>query len=103
MANERTVAEVEETAKSMGWVSKDEFQGDPEKWIPADQYVDRGEHLLPILHSTNKRLKEQVATQERRLAEVEEALRVGRETIASLETYHDEDVKQKVEKARKEL
>jgi len=103
MSDETVTPETEEKARSMGWVSKDEFQGDPEKWIPADQYVDRGEHLLPILHSTNKRLKEQVATQERRLAEVEEALRVGRETIASLETYHDEDVKQKVEKARKEL
>jgi len=40
--------EVETRARSQGWVSKDEFRGDPEKWRPADEFVKRGEELLPI-------------------------------------------------------
>lgn len=95
--------EVEVKARSMGWVPKEEFKGAEAKWIPADEFVDRGEHLLPILHATNKRLKEDVARQGGQIAEITEALRVSRETIAALDTYHQEDVKRKVEAARKNL
>lgn len=95
--------EVEVKARSMGWVPKEEFKGAEDKWIPADEFVDRGEHLLPILHATNKRIKEEVATLKTQMAEQTEALRVSRETIAALDTYHAEDVKRKVEAARKNL
>lgn len=95
--------EVEVKARAMGWVPKEEFKGAEAKWIPADEFVDRGEHLLPILHATNRRLKEDIARQGGQIAEITEALRVSRETIAALDTYHQEDVKRKVEAARKNL
>jgi hypothetical protein len=39
---------VEEKARIMGHVSKEEFKGDPDKWVPADQWVERAEKILPI-------------------------------------------------------
>jgi hypothetical protein len=46
---EITVDPVVEKAKGMGWVPKEEFRGDPERWTEADKFVERGENILPIV------------------------------------------------------
>lgn len=46
---------IEEKAKAMGHVPKEEWKGDPEKWRPAEEFVERGENIIPIL---KKRLDE---------------------------------------------
>lgn len=33
----------EDLAKEQGWVPKEEWQGEPHKWVPADEYIRRGE------------------------------------------------------------
>ncbi len=58
------VDDVESKARSQGWVSKEEFRGDPSKWRPADEFVKRGEELLPIAI-------ERARTAERRIQEIE--------------------------------
>lgn len=40
--------DTEKRARQMGWVDKDEFRGDPDKWRPADEFVERGEQHLSI-------------------------------------------------------
>lgn len=75
MAEELTVAEatpsvVEQTpevvtpvdpyeaeAREQGWRPKEEFQGDPEKWKPAKEFVERGE-LFGKIDTLGKELKE---------------------------------------------
>lgn len=42
---------VETEAREMGWRPKEEFKGDPEKWRPADEFVQRGKEILPIVRS----------------------------------------------------
>lgn len=46
---ETTVDPIVEKAKGMGWVPKEEFRGDPERWTEADKFVERGENILPIV------------------------------------------------------
>jgi len=46
----------EAEAKEMGWVPQDQFKGDPEKWRPADEFVRRGEDILPIVRKQNEKL-----------------------------------------------
>lgn len=41
--------ETEKKAKAMGWVPEDEFRGNPDKWVDADKFVERGENIMPIL------------------------------------------------------
>lgn len=43
------MSNVEEQARSMGWVDRDEFKGDPDKWRPAEEFLERGKNILPIL------------------------------------------------------
>lgn len=47
----------EAQAREQGWVPKDDFVGDPEKWRPAKEFVERGE-LFGKIDSLGKELKE---------------------------------------------
>lgn len=59
-ANAATAA-VEAEAAKMGWTPKDQFKGDPAKWRPADEFVERGKNMLPIVQATVKRQEAQIA------------------------------------------
>ena len=41
--------EEKERASRMGWADEDRFRGDPNKWVPAKEFLRRGEELMPIL------------------------------------------------------
>lgn len=58
------VNEAEEKALKMGWVPQDKFKGDPDKWRPAEEFVERGEKMIPILNAKIRRLEEQQQTKE---------------------------------------
>lgn len=49
-----------EEARVDGWVPKDEWRGDPEKWVDADTFVERGRHIRPILEANNRRLRDEL-------------------------------------------
>jgi hypothetical protein len=51
------IDEVEARAREQGWVSKDEWQGDPAAWRPANIFVDRGE-LLGKIKSQSSKMRE---------------------------------------------
>lgn len=48
---------IQEQAMSQGWVPKDEYKGDPEKWVDAGEFIRRGELFTKIEHQ-NKRIKD---------------------------------------------
>lgn len=50
----------EADAKEYGWVPQDQFKGDPDKWRPAEEFVRRGEEILPIVRKQNERLASEV-------------------------------------------
>ena len=47
----------EAEAEAYGWVPKDQFKGDPDKWRPAEEFVRRGEEILPIVRKQNEKLQ----------------------------------------------
>lgn len=49
--------EVTAKAAEMGWVTKEEWKGDPDKWRPAEEFVSRGENILPILKDRVSKLE----------------------------------------------
>ena len=44
-------------AREQGWKPKEEYEGDPEKWRPAKEFVERGE-LFGKIDTMGKELKE---------------------------------------------
>lgn len=90
-------------AREMGWRPKAEFKGDDSKWVDAKTFIEHGEKVLPIVKATNKKLRDDLAANAQALAETQRALQASQESIAALERYHQEDVKQKVDVARNKL
>lgn len=83
------VNETEDKARKMGWVPKDEFRGDPEKWRPADEFVERGENMVPLLRS-------QVKRQDKEIAEL-------KQTMQQFAEYHTKTEQRAYERALAEL
>lgn len=53
--------QLEDDARHDGWVPREEYRGDPERWVDAAEFVERGKHINKILQSKNKRLEDEIA------------------------------------------
>ena len=55
--NNQKDPQIEAQAREMGWVPEDQFRGPQDKWRPADEFVRRGEEILPIVQSQLRKTK----------------------------------------------
>lgn len=62
----------EERARLHGWVPKDEFRGDPERWTDAETFLKRGEEITPILKENNRRLEQRMHEMQSSVQELRE-------------------------------
>ena len=67
--------EAETRARRLGWVPKEEFKGDPGKHRSAEEFLERGETMMPLLKRDNDRLHEKFGVVERELKETRETLK----------------------------
>lgn len=51
------LTEIEQRANQQGWVPQDEWEGDPDQWRPAKEFLDRGE-LFKKIDEQNRTIKE---------------------------------------------
>ena len=63
-------AAIEAKAREMGWRPPEQFNGDPSQYRDAEEFIKRGEEMLPIIRSRldrtaeeNKQLKAEIAKQ----------------------------------------
>jgi hypothetical protein len=54
---EVTLSPIEEKALAEGWVPQDQWDGDPDQWRPAKEFLDRGE-LFKKIEDQNRTIKE---------------------------------------------
>jgi len=52
------VKTIEDVAKTQGWRPKEEYEGDPTKWVSAETFVAKGE-LIEKIETIGRELKEQ--------------------------------------------
>ncbi|HEX6826404.1 MAG TPA: hypothetical protein VF077_08825 [Nitrospiraceae bacterium] len=98
-ADEAIVAQ----AKEQGWVPLDEFRGKPEKWVDAEEFIERGKQALPLLRKNNERLQSSLTATNQRLAQLEAALKARDEDIDAMQELHNEQLKERTETLRREL
>jgi hypothetical protein len=75
----------EAKARRLGWVPKEEFKGDPDKHRSAEEFLQRGETILPILQRDNKKLHDTVGRLEKKLEETTETLKTFSEFASKAE------------------
>jgi hypothetical protein len=49
--------DVEAEAREHGWSPKDDFKGDPSRWVDAETFMKRADEVMPLLKTQNQRLK----------------------------------------------
>ena len=60
-ADTSTVLSIEDRAREQGWRPKEEFDGDPSKWVSAETFVAKGE-LIDRIEQLGKKLKDSEKT-----------------------------------------
>ena len=90
-------------ARKMGWIPPERYKGDPEKFVDADEYIKRGEEVLPIIKQQKAKLEQQVGTLTGKVSQLEEIITKNQEAMLALEEYHDGETKRKVAEVRKQL
>jgi len=97
------VAEVETRALAMGWQPKEQFKGDPSKWRPAEEYVQRGEELLPIVQASERRLRQENQQLTGKLTTLETQLKAASESIDALKEFNTEATRRAAKQERESL
>ena len=83
-------------ARQMGWVPKEEFRGNPNDWVDADAFVQRGREIMPILRKNNERLLDKVKQLEQDMLE-------SRNTLGDFRKYHEQALDQQRKAALTQL
>lgn len=89
-------AETEAQARRLGWVPKEEFRGDPAKHRSAEEFLERGKNILPIVQENNDRLQ-------RRVSELESTLKETREATKELLEFSSKAEERAYKRAKAEL
>lgn len=95
--------EVQARAEKLGWIPPVRFKGDPERFIDAEAYIERGETVLPIVKEHNKRLQAELAEVKQQASANAAALKAAQDAIAQIEERHSVATQKAVEQARRQV
>lgn len=93
---QQAIVEVEDRAKKMGWIPKDQFKGDPERWRPADQFVKRADELMPIMRVQLKKYEDKITN-------LETEVRTTKGTMEKIVKMADKVGQREYERAKADL
>ena len=97
--NDAVVAE----ARELGWVPKEDFRGDQSKWVDAEQFVEHGKHVMPILRKNNERLLDSQRATQRQVDQLTRELEAARNDFKTLEEFHNEEIVRRTQETRQQL
>ena len=69
--------ELERRARNMGWRPRDEYRGIPDQWLPAEDFIERGESELPVL-------RERIRASDRTITELRDQVSRQGDTLNSM-------------------
>ena len=96
-------AEVEQRARDMGWSPKENWRGNPNSWIDAPEFVQRGEQVMPILQANLRKGEARVSSLESRMQKQAAQLAEAHETIRVLTDLSTEQSRAAAKERRREL
>lgn len=96
-------AEVEQRARDMGWAPKENWRGNPNSWIDAPEFVQRGEQVLPILQANLRKGEAKLSTLEQQIQRQAQQLAEANETIKVLTDLGTEQSRAAAKEKRREL
>lgn len=96
-------AEVQAEAEKMGWIPPARYRGEPERFVDADTFLERGETVLPIVKKQLATERETTRQQSVQIGELGKQLKAAQDAIADIEERHTVATQKAVERARADL
>lgn len=103
MQDEGPPPELVKEARNMGWLPQEEYKGNPDKWVAAEEYVERGKAIMPILLANNKRLQNDLLTSRNKIGTLESQIEDLRKATEALQERASVSNKQDVAAAKAAL
>lgn len=101
--HEEDTSQIEQTARSMGWRPQEEWKSDPDKWVDAKEFVERGEQILPILRANNRDLRDNVLTLKQQNDKLAQELNATRTIVQGLEKHFNASLERQLADQRRQL
>lgn len=98
-----TEVTVETEASAIGWTPKEKFRGDPEKWVDAQTFLDRGHQIMPILRKTNERLEAELRETKGAVTALKQTAAELQESLKTMTDFQAAEVKRQVDERIKQL
>jgi hypothetical protein len=95
--------ENEARAREMGWVPKEEFKLNPDRWVDAEAYLRRGEEVLPILRANNRKLSDDVVALRTESQALKTQLAESQAAIEDLKNFNNEIAKSNAAAKKRDL
>lgn len=95
--------DVETEARQLGWVPEEEFRGNKDHWVDAEEFVERGRTLMPILRQNNRRLQGELLTRDREIDTLKSKLENMEKVQDKLEKHYTAANKRAVDLAKVQL
>lgn len=89
-------------ARDMGWVEEDKFRGPKGQWTDAKTFVEKGEHILPILRATRDKLRNENLTKDKEIANLKASQEASAKAIKALQKSYTEEANRRVDEAIRE-
>lgn len=90
-------------ALEMGWIPPEKYKGDPDRFVSAEEFVEKGRNFIPILRKNNEKLQGQIGSIKSELDQTKAALNDAIGALKEFKKFHEESSKQAYERARREL
>jgi hypothetical protein len=95
--------EIETEARNMGWVPREDFRGAEDKWVDANEFVERGKHVMPLLKKNNERLESQVGHLTQQLTQLRGELETTKTGLEEQREFYEEQLVERVKQERVRL
>lgn len=95
--------DIEVRAREQGWVPQDEYRGNPKAWRTAEEFLERGETVLPIIKSQNRRLEADLARVQAENQRLAKLFGASQESIVELQAFHEQNLKDRLAQQKREL
>lgn len=95
--------ETQAEAAAMGWIGPEKFRGDPGRFVDADEFVERGKVVLPIVKAQKAELEMKYGALLRNQIETKEALDRANRSLESIELENSVRTQKAVEAAKAEV
>ncbi len=96
-------AQIEADARRQGWTPREQFRGKPSAWVDAEEFMRRGETILPIVRQQLTESRERQRKTDAELAEIKRKTEEQTRTIQELLEISRSAEARGYERAKREL